>query len=588
VLNVQWWPLGLLALTRLVRDRRPRHAWWLGLFLRLQGLSGSYYLVYTLLAAPVWVPLAYLCARRCPSKDEIAHLALAGVAAAALAAVVLWPYLAALRRPGVEKDLARGLDAVCYFSPPAGSAVWGDATSSPSCPFRPPFVGHFAMALAAVGATSLLAGRAGRGRVPGWIALVTILVGGGLSLGPVLQLGGRELGSGPYGFLYRVFPLLRGMDGSIRASVLVFLGLAVLVGLGTAALVKPMTAAVRGAAVAGLAVLLPLEHWTTPPAGFAVPGGADVPRVFRALAEGHGPLIELPLFPETSRRYWSLYLYFSTYHWRPVPIGRTSFHPPVHDLLAWRLREFPSDASLLALERLGVRSVVVHPWLWPAAERAARLAQLEVSPRLRLEATFEGLPPPRFAWLHLGDERVYRLLPAASAAPPCTPADEIPRDALRLDYRRVVPAAPKSRWQDRRLLRENWRPDWAADGRRETAFSTDRPQQPGDRLEAVLARPDAVAAVRLEMGARFAEFPRALGVIAEDPEGRRAWASYADGPEERWADLALFLERPAEAALTLRFPPRAVRRLVFMVRGAPRAEVPPWSVAELRLFRQCR
>ncbi len=589
VISVEWWPLALLVLGRLVRGRRPRHAWLLGLFLLLQGLSGSYYLVYTALMAPVWVLVAYVGARRRPSRGEITHLALAGVAAVLLALGVLWPYLDALRRPGVEKDLAHGLDALCYVSAPAASAVWGGTSSPRYCPPHPPFVGYFALALAALGAVRVLLRRAGPGQAPGWLALATIALGGLLSLGPVLQVGGRDLGTGPYGVLHRLLPLLRGMDGSVRASVLVFLGVAVLVGLGAALLLQPLTPVIRGAVVAGLVLLLPLEHWTVPRAGFSVPSGAAVPSVYRWLSREDGPLVELPLYPEPARRFWSLYLYFSTYHWRPVPIGRTSFYPPAHDLLAWRLGEFPSEASLLALERLGVRTILVHPWLWPEPERTARLAELEATPRLKLEATFAGRPDERFARLRLGDERAYRLLPgAASATPPCTPDDELPRQTLRLDYRRGTVRAPRSVWLERRLMRVNWRPEWAADGNRETTFSTDRPQQPGDRLEALLARPDVVAAARLELGARFAEFPRGLGVIAEDPDGRRDWVSYEDGPDERWADLASFLERPAEAALTLRFPPRAVRRLVFMVRGAPRPEAPPWSVAELRLFRRCR
>lgn len=52
VLSVQWWPLALVFLDRFVREGRGRDAAALALFLLLQGLSGTYYLVYTLLLAP--------------------------------------------------------------------------------------------------------------------------------------------------------------------------------------------------------------------------------------------------------------------------------------------------------------------------------------------------------------------------------------------------------------------------------------------------------------------------------------------------------------------------------------------------------
>jgi hypothetical protein len=171
---------------------------------------------------------------------------------------------------------------------------------------------------------------------------------------------------------------------------------------------------------AGLALLLPLEHWQAPRPAAAVPAGRGIPEVYRFLAEsGSSPVADLPLYPDRSRKQWALYQYFSTWHWRPIPIGRTSFYPPAHDMLARTLQDFPSDAALAALARVGVDTVVVHPRLWPDAERPARLAALDANPQLQLQKAFTDTASLE---LGLGEERVYRLtMTARSGLHPAHP-----------------------------------------------------------------------------------------------------------------------------------------------------------------------
>src|SRR6185295_1178086 len=192
-----------------------------------------------------------------------------------------------------------------------------------------------------------------------------------LSLGPVINVGGRRVGSGIYDLL-RFFPPARAMASPERSGALVLLGAAVLLGLGAAALLERLPRRGGVWAALALALFLPLEHWTPPRPALLVPTGRAVPEVYRWLATRPAePIVELPLYPERQKKLWSLYLYFSTVHWQRLPIGRASFYPPVHDLLAWNLRGFPDDTALSALDRLGLHAVVVHPRQWPEAERAA-------------------------------------------------------------------------------------------------------------------------------------------------------------------------------------------------------------------------
>jgi hypothetical protein len=121
VLNVMWWPLALLFLDRLLREGRPRHAWLLAVALALQGLSGTYYLVYTALLAPVWLTAAYAIERRWPSRVELRALAVAAAVIAVPVLLVLWPYTRQLREMGFEKGWAGGADLLAYLDPDPGT-----------------------------------------------------------------------------------------------------------------------------------------------------------------------------------------------------------------------------------------------------------------------------------------------------------------------------------------------------------------------------------------------------------------------------------------------------------------------------------
>ena len=250
-------------------------------------------------------------------------------------------------------------------------------------PYAREFVGHVALVLVLAG---LWTGwRRGKGdgrtltRAFTVIAAMTLLIGVVLALGPVVRIGGVERLPGPLAFVLDVLPV-SSLRQTPRFAALAKLGGAILVGIAVGTWSPRLPRLARVAAIAALALILPLEHWQPPLYGARLPVGDEVPAVHRWLAtEGTGPLVELPLFAK--KRFWAMYLYFATYHWRPVPIGRTSFYPPSHELLATTLARFPDEMSIEVLDLLGMRTVVVHPDLWDADERPPGV-QVESTPRL--------------------------------------------------------------------------------------------------------------------------------------------------------------------------------------------------------------
>lgn len=570
VLNVQWWPLALLWLDRYRADGRRRDAILAAAALALQGLSGTYYLVYTALLAPPWL-IAIALGRPRPAPP-MRPLLVALAIAAAFGAVLLWPYAAQVRALGLEKGWTGGADVLAYLEPAPRNLLWPRLALARRRPELPHFVGLLTLALAAFGLVRSVRRRDATGAVV-TCALIAAALGLVFSLGPVVHVAGHRLGTGPYELLYRWVPPLRAMAGPERFGVLVPLGLAVLAGMGVAGL-RARAPGRAGLAMAGaLAVLVPLEHWSVPGPAAAVPAGADLPPVYGWLAhDSLTPLVEVPLYPSRVRKQWAAYLSFSTYHWRPIPIGRTSFYPPAHEFLVRMLEGFPDDGSLAALDRLGIDTVVVHPRVWSEDERAARLQALDAQPRLRLLQAFAGAPDARFSALALGDERVYRLAGPAVAWPsPCAPADPIPREGWTLSSSGIN------------------KEDRARDGDRRTAWHTALPQRPGDYLEVRLPDVDTVAAVGLALDYPYDELPRNPVVVVEGEDGARRRMEVADGPAERRAVLDALLTRPREAEWALRFPPvraRAVRVQVGWREEDP--SWPAWSASELQIYRSCR
>ena len=573
VLNLQWWPLALLWLDRFRAGGRRRDAVLAASALALQGLSGTYYLVYTAMLTPLWLIVIGL-GRPRPARPAMRPLLVALAAAALVGAVLLWPYAAKARALGFEKGWTGGADLLSYLEPAPRNLVWPAVALAPGRPELPHFVGLVTLALAVFGLTRFLRGRAAAGTGPAvTCALLAAAMGLAFSLGPIVHVAGRRIGTGPYELLYRGVPPLRAMAGPERFGMLVPLGLAVLVGLAVAALRARLPPRTGLALAAALAVLLPLEHWSVPRSAAEVPAGADVPPVYFWLArDARTPMIELPLYASRVRKQWAAYLYFSTYHWRPIPVGRTSFYPPAHEFLVHMLEAFPDDSSLAALDRLGIDTVVVHPRVWADPERAARLQAVDAHPRLRLAQAFAGAPDARFSALALGDERVYRLTGPVPALPsPCAPADPVPRDGWTLSSTGVN------------------KEDRVRDGDRRTAWHTAQPQRPGDYLEVRLPRVETIAAMGLGLYYPSDELPRNPVVVVEGEDGGRRRMDVADGPAERRAVLDALLERPREAEWVLRFPPvsaRAVRIQVGWREEDP--SWPAWSVPELQLYRSCR
>jgi hypothetical protein len=307
------------------------------------------------------------------------------------------PYARVLsEHPEAERSLARvaaGSGPLWAFvSAPENNAVWGSATDSirhahlTSIAEQTLFPGLTILALAIAG---LFTGAFSK--------RLRIGLGLGALLLLVLSLGVRESGLGqylPYRALFEFAPGWQGVRTPGRLNTLTSLILALLAAAGTAALVESVTRYLdpvrpRRVTLAASGILIALVCLEF--VGDVLP---TAPREPVRNTEIAAPQLHLPITIAANRRY----VYWSTDGFPKIVNGRASIDPTEFTKLTAEVSAFPDARSVAALKTLGVRSVVLHPYLltgtrWAGAANKP-IDGLGISRRVDGDLVVYDLPPP--------------------------------------------------------------------------------------------------------------------------------------------------------------------------------------------------
>jgi hypothetical protein len=384
-LHVEFMPVVLLALDRLLVERRARDAVILGAACALQGLASNYLLVFTAVAAGVGVAVRIDEWRRPHAGRLTAMLGLAAAVTGVMVAPFLYPYYLTQR----EQGLTRSLDEVALYS-----SSWRDYLSTAGRLHYAAWSHRFLE-----GSTALFPGAVALA-----LAIVALAVKPGLRdprirMAAAFGAAGFALSFGPalpgYAALYRWLPLLQGVRGAARFGFLALVAVAVLAGFGVAALRArygtrgwwPAAAVLVFAAVNAEAFRAPIT--------FRPFGG--IPRIYQSLRDPSVRAVaEFPVFRPESIHRNAAYVLNSTAHWKPLVNGYSGFVPASYPAAADALGDFPGNRSRDELRRLGVSHVVVH--LDAYGKRAGELlTALNATPWLSLVASADQI-------------RVYRLV----------------------------------------------------------------------------------------------------------------------------------------------------------------------------------
>jgi len=216
--------------------------------------------------------------------------------------------------------------------------------------------------------------------------VTVVLLAGWLSFGP----GGGALS--PYPLMHAVVPGFASLRSLFRLAVLVQIGI---VGLATLALHGIARALGRGkgrhrlglAVTVILGLLVVAEQWPRTGPIQVVPPADPEPtwvRWVRTRTETDDVFAFFP-FPRRRRaRDYTVtaqWMYWQTFHWRPMVNGYSGYFPASFRELKRRLRDFPSPRGLAALVERGTRyCVVLRAQSPPAAMLATRTASHELRP----------------------------------------------------------------------------------------------------------------------------------------------------------------------------------------------------------------
>jgi hypothetical protein len=403
-LGTQWLPLLLLFVVRFARTGLPRHALLAALFFVLQFAACGYHGVIGLAVLPVFA-LVLIWGRWNRLPWAVAATVVAGAALLPL----YWMHELAL----APERYARGAAETAFYSAAVESflatsswnVIWGEATA----PFRTIGPNNLFPGLVLPLLVVLAAIRSWRERCApsreAWalfaLAAATVVV----ALGPEVRAFGRVLFAGPFALLREVVPVFQMIRVTSRAGVFLALPLAL---LGARALqmlaLRPWAAGAL--AVAALAetliVPIPMPEWTK-----IIDTRKEPPPVYRWLAAqpGEPAIVHLPMLDvyglERRPKYHeSVYMVYSTLHWKPLANGYAGIEPAAYVRLRNLARGFPSQEFVDALRAAGVRYVVLHrggygPVQWPRIEAGlpAFAGQLRAVAQLHEDTVFEVLGP---------------------------------------------------------------------------------------------------------------------------------------------------------------------------------------------------
>jgi hypothetical protein len=373
-LHVEFFPLLLYAVDRLIVERTRAMAILTGGALVLQGLCSNYYLVFAAFTLAVFAVVR--AAEWWPHPQmRTQWLWVWGIAAAGVVPF-LWPYYEVHR----EHGLARSVAEVANYSAgwrdylvTGGRLHYGWWSHQLFEGRTALFPGVTALALAIAGGWSHWHDR--RVRAVLAVAVVGVL----MSFGP---------GMPGYSLLHAYVPLIAGLRNVARWGWLTLAGIAVLAGFGAKA-ARDANGARGRVLVLSAIVLVTVEAWRAP-VGFTRFDG--LPRIYdRIAAERDVVLAEFPLYSGNRVSENGPYVFANTRYLRPLVNGYSGFRPPSYDTRAAMLAGFPDAAAMRALRSLGVTHVTVHQDAFRERHGEAALKALDGTDELQLIDEIDGI-----------------------------------------------------------------------------------------------------------------------------------------------------------------------------------------------------
>lgn len=543
ILFFAWMAFLFLYLHKLFKNPSIKNLMAVGVFYILQVLCCGYYGVYTTLFVGIFV--FYYAWKTRLYKTAIFWIKMALLSLVCFLVLIpfYFPYFAVHKAMIFSRNLR---EVILYsaqiqhlLSVPQGNLVWGRLFGSEGAhewQLYPGIITVFLVIFAFVKIKSSRAPEKYHKVFYGLMAIFALF----LSFGPKINIMDRLVMTGPYMLFYKWIPGFSSLRVPSRLFVLVMLALSVLAGYGFLHLLRKFSAIRKKIAVGTLVGILILLDFASIPLPLAsVEVGDHVPAIYSSVNKLplDAALIELPM-PNLGlgRAYDTFYMYYSTFHWRPIVNGYCGFNPPGYLIVREAMEAFPNEAAINLLRDLDVEYVLVH------------------TQGFRSEKGLETL---------LGLERY---------------EDQIKEiDGINGDYLfNILPREEKKIFPEKEVEgKQNWTASsnshlglapLAIDGDRETGWSTVLPLKNGDYFQLNLHTVQDVGKIELFITNKPLCYPR--GYVVEGSQDNRLWEVLAESsnsfPQITRETISAFSDYKME----ITFPSRKIQYLRITQTGA--------------------
>jgi hypothetical protein len=388
--------------------------------------------------------------------------------------------------------------------------------------------------------------------------LYTVILAVLFTFGPEIKLFREAALPGPYSFLFYLVPGFSSIRVPARFAIMVLLGVCVLAGYGYKKLLERFRSP-AGKSILGMAlIILPLMEYLSIPLNTpAVKTGENIPPVYKWLSaqKDDAAIIELPLHPiylnQASME--SLYIYYSTYHWKRTANGCSSYFPPTYIFLTAYFSDVPSLAFINSLRMLGIKYLIIH------SEKYGESTWQKIYQQLDKHRS-KILPVGKF-----GSAFVYRILKSSFSLT----RPEEPDPGLLIS---------KKGWSAESNASSKRSARYAIDTKLKTWWHTEGPKKPGQYFQLDLGKIYEFNRIWLSMGAHFYEYPENYKLeVSEDNKNWKVIKSEENILPELFLSALYFF--PSNPKMDIQFSAQKARYIRITQYG--KHEFYEWAIHEI-------